>query len=484
MMLPLLDLPDTVLRALHWHLDVPSVLKLRQTSRLAAQSDLVLEDRTLSATLALISGNEPLFLQSAPRFQPYRDYDKKIRGMYSSHHLPRSGQVPFYRFACVLVRMDAPRKHWAMLRRWARCRTGITPEHHYALVAFALRSGSLHAIGILLQWKSRKGKPMHSLRYGYWIKMLMCQKFAAPGSSSHPGFAQWVLANAAVFIALPPMTVQDIVRPIAADSLMQLKVLARLLPIAGVPCAASLRCLELALPDSSTYSTESWRAVDTGIKLMESWLSCVAMASGPLVVYRALLAALVLSHVDWRPGHPLASDTAFQVDFGGAETDGVTALRVLLVESVGGDAAAAAALIAGFAVIPPLAARNGLIMSAHMCSSEPVRCNTAFIRAAVTIDPSSFATILDHEAVRPWTASAIEVDHGRVVHRPYLNHGHANVPLVDPKNGYTLNVVKTALRRCDGCRQAVIRHMTAEEAAVRSWGVVVHVPSMLSFHSQ
>ncbi|KAI9220027.1 hypothetical protein BC828DRAFT_406187 [Blastocladiella britannica] len=131
-------------------------------------------------------------------------------------------------------------------------------------------------------------------------------------------------------------------------------------------------------------------------------LSEIANARDPSTTFYGVLAALLLSHIHWHPGHPLASDTAFRIDFGHdmTESEGVAALRALLVQCMDDDIDAADKLVAGFAIIPPHAVRNGLILFVPACASESALPNMALVFAAISTDPPSFSTALEHEAFR------------------------------------------------------------------------------------
>ncbi|KAI9216888.1 hypothetical protein BC828DRAFT_418530 [Blastocladiella britannica] len=474
---PLFDLPDTVLRALHWHLDVHSVLLLRQTSKAAAWSDVVLGDRMLAAMLALISGNEAEFLCHAPKFRPADVQEKIPSAMDELDAFPASGRLLFYRLACVLVRMDAPRSRWVILRRWAFGHSALAPKHYRTLLSLVAEDGAADSLDVLLAWKSRKGCSMYRLSGSESINLLVALDH--PRIAGRPDIAEWVLQRLDVFLqhgARP----DQLLRSLRTKATVFLKVLARLLPVMTKSGAEAINALSVRPDEPSSYTNIAHSA---GTEVLFDVFWGVVPVMEPIPVFRAILAALLIAHHYWRPSHVLASTTAFRLDFGTTMTpdQGLAALGALLIQCTGGDAALAGALEDGFAQISPEAARNGLLLFSFACMTDLSAPNLSLVVSAVSIDPPEFSSLLEHEICRAAVGSiqkTIVAQHFTVPPREHVGYAMRS----PPSSSQPYDPVAIAQGCCRGCEQA-LPPSTSKDDARRQWGVVVSVPNFLGYCS-
>ncbi|KAI9222782.1 hypothetical protein BC828DRAFT_377600 [Blastocladiella britannica] len=287
-----------------------------------------------------------------------------------------------------------------------------------------------------------------------------------PQLTSRPDFADWMLMHLEDFLTAN-------VRP------------ALLLYAMATEVAGFLKTLHRVFPVSMppwSHASLEYTCLTRCKDLMYELFVSISKAREPVLMFRAILAALLIGRVDWRPDHPLVSRTAVVVDFGPelSPTAGIAALRALLVQSAGGDAAVADALIVGFEAMPPVVVRNAMVSFAPATTSNFPRRSLDLFSAVLSIDPPPLSTMLDHEAVRLAVSSSPSGDSQEST----LLVPHNKVPLWVPRFGTesSLNPVISAIVRCEGCRLRLGQHFEGmDEAAACEWGVVVDVPTLLSF---
>ncbi|KAI9215767.1 hypothetical protein BC828DRAFT_394741, partial [Blastocladiella britannica] len=299
--------------------------------------------------------------------------------------------------------MDVPRPRWAVLRRWTQGRTALRPAQYIALVAYASTCGSGEALNVLLAWKTRTGRRMFTLeppplRGKHRFEAALVHSRI----TSRADFADWLLTHLDDFLTanVPPT---QLLHAISINVPGFLTVLQRLIPFwhaDGIKYTNILGTLADMSPPRTRKSLECESMIN-GKDLMDDLFAAVPTARDPVLLFRAILAALLIGRVDWRPDHPLASSTAVRLDFGPDMTpaDGTAALYLFLVQSAGGDTAVAVGLIARFEKMPPTVVRNALVSFAP-ATTDPTHRNLDLISAILSIDPPSLSTMLEHEAVR------------------------------------------------------------------------------------
>ncbi|KAI9220310.1 hypothetical protein BC828DRAFT_383870 [Blastocladiella britannica] len=384
--------------------------------------------------------------------------------------------------------MDAPRSHWSILRRWSRGHSAVTPKQLIDLINEASTVGNCTALDTLLDWKTRKGASMSqcdNLR-AYAISSVL----GHPRVLGRPDLVPWVLERAAAMVGLGAPA-SALIGAVASDTVSQARVLARVLPRAGELCAMTVDRLMAGGPHPDPWDMRM--AMSAGEDLVALAFMHVPHARNPPVVFCCVLAALLLSHVRWRPEHQLASNTALRIKFGDgmSEPEGLAALQALLDQHL--DADTATSLVAGFAIIPPEAVRNGLILFAPACASPTHAAAFAtlmVVYSSLSTSPPSLSTLLEHEVYRipslcePLIPAGV-LQLAMVSLIPELkkgNPGHSEYPVVAPRNVFGGDPVAAAVDQCDACRRALIGEGKTKESFVvdRGWGIEVSVPAFLA----
>ncbi|KAI9217025.1 hypothetical protein BC828DRAFT_418429 [Blastocladiella britannica] len=423
----ILDLPDTVLRSILWHLSESEVLYFRTVSKLAAQSHLVLADPALASKLALIVGDEELLA---------------TRNRSSS---------------------------WYRRSAYGRAPTSLGASRR-----------SADALSVLLAWKTCTGRQMLAIPPIRGKKYQLDAALEHPRVVGRPNFADWLLTHLDDFLTarVPPSL---LLHAIAIDVPGLLTALHRVLPVWHVDGPDyTNKFASLANMPRPIRAPMQYACMIKGKDLMKDVFAAVPKARDPVLLIRAILAALLIGRVNWRPNHPMTSRTAVVVDFGPdmTPTNGIAALRSFLVQSAGGNTDVADGLITRFEKMPPEAVRNALVSFAPAATDLAHR-NLDLVSAILTVDPPSLSTILDHEAVR------FCVPPGHPLSKEMsIPPSHHTAPLWVPWFGIepSLSPVISAINRCEACRVRLRQHFERmDKAAKCEWGVVVNVPALFAF---